>query len=292
VSSALPSSGAVVRRRITLTALTRGEFVVSASSFEPLPAAEGGSSHVIRSGETIRRPARPWTGTVHALLRHLEDAGFAGAPRVVGDGFDGDGNETLTYIDGSIVHPHAWSDEGVAQVGALLRELHNATAGFRPPPGAVWQPWWMRHQGPDSVIGHGDAGPWHTVARQGRPVAFIDWTLAGPVARLDEVVAAAWWHAQLHDDDIAERHGLPGAATRAGQLRLFLDGYELPRADRHDLVGRMIEFAIRDCSAEAVRAGVTPDSTDAAPLWALAWRARAAGWMIRHRTLLERAVAA
>ncbi|HWS31936.1 MAG TPA: hypothetical protein VN408_04245 [Actinoplanes sp.] len=106
------------------------------------------------------------------------------------------------------------------------------------------------------------------------------------------MVATAWWNAQLHDDDVAERHGLPDAETRARQLRLFLDGYELPRADRQAVVSRMIEFAIRDCSAEAVQAGITPDSTDPAPLWALAWRARAAGWMIRHRTLLEQAVTA
>lgn len=266
--------------------------MVSASSFEPLAAAEGGPSHVIRSGGTIKRLAQPWTVTVQALLRHLEDVGFAGAPRVVGDGVDAAGYEVLTYVEGSIAHPHAWSDEGIVQVGTLLRDLHTATAGFRPPPDAAWQRWWMHRQGPDSVIGHCDAGPWHTIARDGRPVAFIDWTLAGPVDRLDEVVAAAWWHAQLHDDDVAERHHLPDAATRAKQLRLFLDGYELHRAGRRELVGRMIEFAIRDCSAEAVRAGITPDSTDPAPLWALAWRARAAGWMIRHRTLLERAVTA
>jgi len=264
--------------------------VDSPSSFEPLTAAEGGPSHVVRTGKTVRRPARPWTGTVHALLRHLEDAGFTGSPRVVGDGVDADGNEVLTYIEGDIIHPRAWSDEGVEQVGALLRELHIDTAGFRPPPDTVWQPWWMHHGGPDSVIGHCDAGPWHTVVRDGRPVAFIDWTLAGPVDRLDEVVASAWWHAQLHGDAVAERNDLPDAATRARQLRLFLDGYELPAADRDGLVDRMIEFAIRDCAAEAADAGITPDSADPGTAWALAWRADAAGWMIRNRALLEEAI--
>ena len=77
---------------------------------------------------------------------------------------------------------------------------------------------------------------------------------------------------------------------RARQLRLFLDGYALTAADRHGLVTRTIEFAIRDCAAEATRARITPDSTDPAPLWSLAWRSRAADWMIRHRSLLERAV--
>jgi hypothetical protein len=261
--------------------------VDSPTSFEPLRAAEGGPSHVVRSGGTVRRPAGPWTDTVHALLRHLENVGFAGAPRVVDDGT---GAHVVTWIEGDIVHPHAWSDEAVWRVGRLLRDLHAATASFRPPPDAVWQPWWMHHRGSTAVIGHCDAGPWHTVARDGVPVAFVDWTLAGPVDRLDEVVATAWWNAQLHDDDVADRNDLPDAGSRARQLRLFLDGYELPPADRDGLVSRMIEFAVRDCAAEAERARITPESTDPAPLWALAWRARAGGWMIRHRTLLERAV--
>ncbi|MDG4788961.1 aminoglycoside phosphotransferase family protein [Micromonospora sp. WMMD1102] len=262
----------------------------SVTSFVPLSAAEGGPSSVVRTGQIVRRAARPWTRTVHALLHHLEEVGFTGSPWVVGTGTDGDGNEMLTYVEGEIVHPRAWTDEGIWQVGRLLRDLHAATASFRPPPGAVWQPWWMHREGPDSVIGHCDAGPWHIVARAGRPVAFVDWTLAGPVDRLDEVVGTAWWNAQLHDDDIAERHQLPAPADRARQLRLFLDGYELPAADRVGLVDRMVEFAVRDCAAEAARARITPESTDPTPLWALAWRARAAGWMIRHRTLLERAV--
>lgn len=264
--------------------------MVSPSSFEPLPAAEGGPSRVVRLGDTVRRPVRPWTRTIHALLRHLEDAGFAGAPRVVGDGFDAHGSEVLTYVPGESAHPHAWSDEGVWRVGGLLRDLHAATAGFRPPPDARWQPWWMHRDGPGSIVAHCDAGPWNVIARDGLPVAFIDWELAGPADRLDEVVAAAWWNAQLHDDDVAERHGLPDAAGRARQFGLFLDGYRLPAADRVELVGRTIEFAIRDCAAEATRAGITPESADPAPLWALAWRSRAAGWMIRHRALLERAV--
>jgi hypothetical protein len=39
---------------------------------------------VARSGETVRRATGPWTPTVHAYVRHLEERGFAGAPRVLG----------------------------------------------------------------------------------------------------------------------------------------------------------------------------------------------------------------
>jgi hypothetical protein len=257
-----------------------------------LPGAGGEPSRVFRRGGTVLRPAGPWTPTVHALLRHLEQAGFAGAPRVVGDGYDDEGREVLTFIEGAFVHPHAWSDEGIWRAGRLLRALHDATAGFRPPPDAVWCPWPFRTDlgAPGAVIGHCDAGPWNLAARDGLPFAFIDWDTAGPTDRLDEVAATAWWNAQLHDDDVAERQGLPSAAARAAQLRYFLDGYELTAAERGGLVTRMIEYAIRDCAAEAAQ--VTPDSADPATLWALAWRSRAAAWMIRHRTLLENAIVA
>jgi hypothetical protein len=109
--------------------------------------------------------------------------------------------------------------------------------------------------------------------------------LAGPTDRRDEIAATAWWSAQLHDDD-----QLPDATVRAARLRSFLDGYGLPTAERVGLVTHMIEFAIRDCAWEAIRAQVTPESTDPTPVWALAWRARAAAWMLGHRPMLEQAI--
>jgi hypothetical protein len=259
-----------------------------------LPDSGGQPSRVFRRGDTVLRPSGPWTPAVHALLRHLERVGFTGAPRVVGDGYDEQGREVLTFIEGTFVHPRAWTDGQIWHTGRLLRALHDATAGFRAPPGAAWLSWPFRAGmgEPGTVISHCDAGPWHFAVHDGLPSALIDWDTAGPTDRLDEIAATAWWNAQLHDDDIAERHSLPPAAARAAQLGCFLDGYRLPAAGRDGLVTRMIEYAIRDCAAEAVKAQVTPDSRDPAPLWALAWRGRSAAWMIRHRALLESAVAA
>ena len=53
-----------------------------------------------RRDDVVLREAGPWSATVLALLRHLEAAGFAGAPRVVGSGFAADGREMLSYIPG------------------------------------------------------------------------------------------------------------------------------------------------------------------------------------------------
>jgi len=52
----------------------------------------------------------------------------------------------------------------------------------------------------------------------------------------------------------------------------------------------MIEFAIRDCAALAQIKQITPDSTDSTTLWVLAWQTRAAAWMLRHRSMLKRAI--
>jgi hypothetical protein len=39
--------------------------------------------------------------TVLAFPRHLEQPGFTGAPREIGDGFSPDGREMVSYIDGT-----------------------------------------------------------------------------------------------------------------------------------------------------------------------------------------------
>jgi hypothetical protein len=158
---------------------------------------------------------------VHALLRHLEDAGFAAAPRLVGSGLDTDGREVLTFIDGEFTQPGPWSLDGAAAVGRMLRDLHRATRSFRPPPDAEWFPW--------------------------------------------------------HGRDL-------GNAVK-------VDAYGLTARQRRGFLSQIIEFAICDTAWEADDAAVTPETTahPVAP-WAMAWRARSAAWMIRHRRTLEAAL--
>ena len=216
----------------------------------------------------------------------------ASPPRLVGSGLDQDGRETLTFIDGEFTQPGPWSLDGAAAVGALLRDLHQATRSFRPPPDPVWFPWHGRDLGgPVKIIGHCDVAPWNIVARDGLPVALIDWETAGPVDPLVELAQLAWLNAKLHDDAVAEREHLPPLAERARQLAAIVDGYGLPTRQRRGFLDHIIEFAICDTAAEADDADITPELT-AHPiaLWAMAWRARSAAWMIRHRRPLEAAL--
>lgn len=58
----------------------------------------------------------------------------------------------------------------------------------------------------------------------------------------------------------------------------------------------MIAFAVHDARAEAVRVGLTEDTTSAttpggyAAAWAITWRVRSASWMLTNRSLLHRAI--
>ena len=160
-----------------------------------------------------------------------------------------------------------------------------------PPGDAQWRSWHGRDLGgADRVFGHGDTGPWNIVARDGQPVALIDWEVAGPVDRVVELAQTCWLNAQLYDEDIAEKQGLPDVATRARWVRAILDGYRLPAERRAGFVDQMIAFATRDAAQQAIDAGVTADTRDASALWAITWRTRSAVWMDRHRAALQDAL--
>ncbi len=255
------------------------------------PLEGGGRTAVSRSGNIVLRETGPWASTVHALLRHLEAVGFNGAPRVIGSGFDEQGRETLSFVEGEVAHLRPWREEALPHVGRLLRDLHRAAETFEVPGNAVWRPWHGRRSGGSILgIGHCDAGPWNIVAREGIPVALIDWEVAGPVDPLLDLAQACWLNAQLHDDDVAEGQGLASLEVRARHLRSIVDGYELPRAERIGFVDMMIEFAVQDAAAEAIEAGGTPDTTEATAFWAVTWRVRSAAWMLKHRSTLEAAL--
>ncbi len=253
------------------------------------------TAEVYRRGDVVIRETGPWAPTVHSLLRHLASVGFP-APRLVGTGFDDQGRETLRYIEGEFMDKGPWTLEGVSAVGLMLRELHEATSSFRPPPDAIWGPWFGREiGGAERVIGHCDFAPWNIVARDGLPVALIDWDFSSPVDPLVELAQASWLNAKLHSDDIAEIEGLPPVAERAKHLRAIVDAYGLSAKERRGFVDRIIEFAVFDTAAEADYAGVTREpttreTTDSLSLWAMAWPARAGAWLLRNRRELENAL--
>ena len=187
------------------------------------------SSGVVRVGDTVRRPAGPWTPAVHALLAHLHDVGFAGAPRPLG--IDERGREVLTFIPGDVVWPDHFAlldpQVQLERVARLVRAFHDAVAGFVPPPGAVWQ----RLIPPDGaeIIAHHDLAPWNLVAGT-EGWAFIDWDTAAPGTRLWDLAYALHGFVPLSADPRLQR------ADAAARVRAFVDAYGLGEADRRPLL--------------------------------------------------------
>jgi hypothetical protein len=198
---------------------------------------------VARVGDTVRRPVGPHSRLVHALLAHLESAGFAGAPRFLG--IDGSGREVLSYIDGEVAgRPRpAWiADEiRLASVGRLVRAYDDAAASFTPAPELLPGTTADDSAGlppapayPPELIGHADITPENVVFRDGRAFALIDFDMARPVTRADEMFNVMMWWAPLFDpcdaDPLLREVDVPRRA------RILADAYGLSRTDRERII--------------------------------------------------------
>jgi hypothetical protein len=201
----------------------------------------GGNTHaaVVRAGDTVRRPTGPWTPGVHALLRHLEERGFDGAPRVLG--IDEQGREVLTFVPGDVVYPDhldlVASDDALAAIARLIRRFHEAVSDFDPS-GFEWSDRGADGRPGGELVCHNDLAVWNLVGRADGSWAFVDWDLAAPGERSWDV---AW--ALLTLAPLAPDFDIPGADV-PHRLRVFRDAYgELPPG--------VIDVAVARCEREA-----------------------------------------
>jgi len=187
------------------------------------------SGGVVRVGDTVRRPAGPWTPAVHALLTHLHAAGFDGAPRPLG--IDERGREILTFVPGTVAWPgnvHLLDGDGqLRRATRLIRDFHDAVARFTPPPGARWQV--LIPADGDEIIAHHDLAPWNLVIGD-RQWAFIDWDTAAPGTRLWDLAYAVHGFVPLTANPAWQR----GDASH--RLRLITDTYGLTEQQRLDII--------------------------------------------------------
>ncbi len=204
---------------------------------------------VVRVGDTVRRPLGANTPLVHALLRYLEEVGFEGAPRLLG--IDAAGREVLTFVPGEVAgrpRPTWIADERrLESVGRFLREYDDAAAGFVLPEGVT--AFQGLHAAPDpdtpppppfpvELVGHMDVTPDNVVFRDGRAAALIDFDLAKPVSRVDEVQNAMRYWAPFEDP--ADRDPLLRDVDVPRRCRILADAYGLSEVDR----SRVVEVAV------------------------------------------------
>ncbi|WUE60258.1 phosphotransferase [Streptomyces sp. NBC_00487] len=165
------------------------------------------------------------------------------------------------------------SDESLVAVARLVREFHDLTVG-------------TALAGEHEVVCHNDLSPKNTVYRlvSGalRPVAFIDWDLAAPGARIHDVAHVCWQYLGLGP-------AVVDVGEAARRMRLIADSYEL--SERQRLVSTVLwwqDRCWRGIEAEA-------DAGDGAMV-----RLRDAGvvrevqrayqWVSDHQGALERAL--
>jgi Phosphotransferase enzyme family len=203
----------------------------------------GNTVGAVLIGDVVHKQALPTTASVHALLRHLEDAGVDGVPRALG--FDEQGRQMLTYLPGETIGGRepwpAWAeaDASLPQVGRWLRRVHDVTASFVPPSDQRWfngetmRPGW--------IVGHQDAAPWNAAMNGDTLVGFFDWDTACPSApEVDLAFSALSW-VPLWAADPDEQSGVYSIENLSRRLHLLLDSYGYAgdrQAFRNDVVGR------------------------------------------------------
>ena len=193
---------------------------------EETPLFGGWVNQAMRVGNTVRRNTGPWTPAVHALLKHLEAAGFQESPRVLG--FDDKGREVLRYIEGTAAL-RPWpaellQDRGLAALARMLRRYHDAVATFVPAAGAVWRAGVVPLRAGE-VIRHGDFGPWNTIWREGRPVGLIDWDFAEPGPTVLDVGQLAWFGIPLSTLEGVREAGFGSPPDLRHRLDVICEGY-------------------------------------------------------------------
>lgn len=236
---------------------------------------------VVRVGDTVRRPMPKGAEFVHALLEHFEAVHWTGPPRFLG--VDDLGREILAFIPGYVgwlgegreEPPEVWEDASMVRVAELVREFHDLTAGTPLAAGC-------------ETVCHNDLAPRNTVyqVQDGfhRPTAFIDWDLAAPGARGDDVamMCADFTFATFIP-------GWPEPEEFGRRVRLMSDAYGL--ADRSRLAQVMVAQA--DAGWRRIAAGAAAGdeaSIRLRDLGAVESVRACHQWLLDHRMVIERAM--
>ena len=218
-----------------------------------VPLVGGTLNAVVRVGDTVHRPAGPWTPTIHALLRHVRGRGFDLAPEPLG--LDDAGREVISYIPGTTVGwalpwPEVIREEGLlAEVGEATARYHRAVADFRPAGVVSWQSG-AAALAPTELVCHHDLAPYNVVITDGHLAGIIDWDLAGPGRALSDLAFVAWQWVPLHGPSTTAFFGWESPPDRARRLRLLLDAYGLE--DRTGFINQVVA-RVNDNRATMVR---------------------------------------
>jgi len=155
----------------------------------PEDLAGGYRSAARREGDTVDRGATSQYAV--ELLEFLTAHEWPYSPALISSNSEG---SVVAYIDGTAaITPEqraaAAEDHALASTARIVRELHDLTVGSRLAAGG-------------EVACHNDLDPRNTIYRSVGdalfPIALIDWDLAGPGKRVDDLAHVCWTYTGIH----------------------------------------------------------------------------------------------
>lgn len=239
---------------------------------------------IFKRGDKIIRPAGKHSPGVHALLHHLQERGFDGAPRAIALN---DERETLSYIFGDVPKPpyDEWllTDEVIHLIGQLQRRYHNAARDFAPKQHYDWNTDLADPKGIGPIM-HNDLGPGNLVFKNHKPIGMIDFDFAAPGSYIWDLARTVRVWAPLDDPESAPKYGFAGVDPFK-RLRAFCDGYSLSKMERLELCD-----TLEPCNTISV-AYVRSKFEEGKPGFVQIWTeynlgemyAKRAEWMIQNR---------
>jgi len=169
---------------------------------------------VVRIGDTVRRTPALNDEFARAVLLHLAQQEFDGAPRFLG--IDSANRRIFSCLIGEVPGDlRRFDDQTIVTAARLIRRYHDATASLFA--GAAWRRVGME------VACHNDLSPCNTVFQGGEPIALIDFDAAAPGTRAWDFGYAAWLWLDLGNQKYS-------ATEQLRRLTLFVDAYGSPLA--------------------------------------------------------------
>lgn len=153
-------------------------------------------SNVVYDGEYIYRDLKPYSKTIHKLLKHLESKKINFTPHFLKVDYENK-IESLTFVKGSTIENYPEIDNfeykarNIKILASMLREYHNATLDFNY---TNEDKWFLEYRGEldKEVICHNDIAPYNITFLNNEPAGIIDFDTACPAPRIWDVAYAVY----------------------------------------------------------------------------------------------------